>query len=364
MEDSHSNYGFVFQVALAFFAPWVGAIGPWRKNRNDGADVLAIDFDDAYQGVGLAGTVADCVPQAHGDRRLAPNLGGTRRMRRKHLSCTSRVTDAAGTSLNATSVSLSVHLRPDLRVALLALGLLLPVYAAGQPAASGSGWLGTLGIGPVAFPKYVGGKELQVLPLPIAYFTYEDWFYVNLYRAGAYVWGSEDKKRGISLSVEPRLGFHGHDGPRLEGMATRRNSLSAGPTFDWQSGRTAFSLGYFTDLSRASGGGYADLFLNRTVVHDDRWDASLSVEVTRLDSKIVDYYFGVPASEATPTRPEYQPGASTNVTLWITGQYNLTKREALMFGSNLMRLGAAAADSPIVERRLVPLFYLGIGLIL
>jgi outer membrane scaffolding protein for murein synthesis (MipA/OmpV family) len=70
----------------------------------------------------------------------------------------------------------------------------------------------------------------------------------------------------------------------------------------------------------------------------------------------------VPLSEATPTRPQYEPGASTNVTLWLTGQYNLTKREALMFGTNLMRLGRAAADSPIVEQKLAPLFYVGIGL--
>lgn len=250
----------------------------------------------------------------------------------------------------------------QLCAAVLAFGLLLPACAAAQVASSASGWSGTLGIGPVAFPEYIGGKELQVLPLPLAYVTYKDWFYVNLYRAGAYVWGSEDKKKGMSLSFEPRLGFHANDGPRLEGMATRRSSVSAGPTFDWQSGPNALSLGYFTDLSHASGGGYADLFLNRTVVHDNRWDASLSVEVTRLDSKIVDYYFGVPASEATPTRPTYQPGASTNATLWVTGQYNMTRREALMFGTNLMRLGRAAADSPIVEQKIVPLFYVGIGL--
>jgi outer membrane scaffolding protein for murein synthesis (MipA/OmpV family) len=245
---------------------------------------------------------------------------------------------------------------------LLLFGLLLPACAAAQAPSGASGWSGTLGVGPVAFPRYIGGKDLQVLPLPIAYVSYEEWFYVELYRAGAYVWGSEDKKKGISFSVEPRLGFHSKDGARLEGMATRRGSISGGPTFDWQSGANAFSLGYFTDLSHASGGGYADVLMNRTFIHDERWDASWTVEITRLDSKIVDYYFGVPLSEATPTRPQYEPGASTNVTLWLTGQYNLTKREALMFGTNLMRLGRAAADSPIVEQKLAPLFYVGIGL--
>jgi MipA family protein len=251
-----------------------------------------------------------------------------------------------------------------LRCVLLAFGLLSPVCAAAQALApaGASGWSGTLGIGPVALPRYVGGRALQVLPLPIAYVTYDEWFYVNLYRAGAYIWGSEDKKKGISLAVEPRLGFHANDGERLAGMATRRGSISGGPTFDWQSGANALSLAYFFDLSSASNGGYADFLFNRTFVHDARWDVSWTVELSRLDSKVVDYYFGVPPSEATATRPAYQPGATTNVTLWITGQYNLTKRAALMFGANATRLGPAAADSPIVERRFAPLVYLGLGI--
>jgi MipA family protein len=247
---------------------------------------------------------------------------------------------------------------------LLAFGLLLPVCpsAKAQAPAAASGWSGTLGVGPVALPRYVGGKDLQVLPLPIAYVTYKEWFYVNLYRVGGYLWGSDDKKSGISLAVEPRLGYHANDGARLAGMATRRGSLSGGPTFDWQSGANALSLGYFSDLSHASGGGYADLLFNRTLVHDARWDASWTIELSRFDSKVVNYYFGVAPSEATPTRPLYQPGATTNVTLWLTGQYNLTKRDALMFGTNLMRLGHAASESPIVERGLAPLVYLGLGI--
>ncbi len=32
-----------------------------------------------------------------------------------------------------------------------------------------------------------------------------------------------------------------------------------------------------------------------------------------------------------------------------------------MFGASVSRFGSAAADSPIVERRLAPLIYLGLG---
>jgi outer membrane protein len=230
-----------------------------------------------------------------------------------------------------------------------------------QAASTNSGWVGTLGAGPVFIPKYEGGNDMHVLPLPIAYVTYNDWFFVNLFRAGAYVWGSEDKKKGISFAVEPHLGFHANDGVRLEGMATRRNSLSGGPTFDWQGERGALSLGYFYDLSNTSNGGYFDVLFDTPFIKNDRWDVSWTIELSRLDSRVVNYYFGVPPSEVTATRPLYQPGATTKITPWITGQYNWTKRTALMFGVNVTRLGAAAAHSPIVERPLAPLLYIGLG---
>ena len=87
-----------------------------------------------------------------------------------------------------------------------------------------------------------------------------------------------------------------------------------------------------------------------------------TIEFTRLDARVAGYYFGVTPPEATSSRPAYQPGAATNLTLWLTGQHNLGKRYALLFGANVTRLGTGAARSPIVERRDSPLFYLGIGL--
>ncbi len=251
-------------------------------------------------------------------------------------------------------------IRRAARAALLAL-CLASGAALAQSAPSPSGWAGTLGAGPLLVPKYTGGREITVIPAPIAYVTYGEWFYINLFRAGAYVWGSEDKKSGIGFALEPRLGFHSNDGAKLAGMATRRSSLSGGVTYDWQDGPNALSLGRFADVSRASGGGYWDLILNRSLRHDERWDVSATLEFSRLDAKVVRYYFGVTADEATAERPAYAPGATNNVTPWLTGQYNFTKRHALMFGANVTRLGMSAAASPIVERRTASFVYVGYG---
>ena len=233
--------------------------------------------------------------------------------------------------------------------------------ARAQSAQTTDGWHGTVGAGPVFVPKYTGGSHMQGLLLPIAYVDYNDRFYVNLFRAGAYVWSTADKKTGIAFAVEPRLGYSSGDGAKLAGMQTRRSSLQGGPTIDTEGAWGSLSVGYFTDLSGNSHGGYLDALYNKTLVKDERWTLNGSLQASRLDSKITNYYFGVLPGEATPARAFYQPGATTNVTLWMTGQYNLTPKEALMFGANVTRLGSAAADSPIVERRTVPLFYVGLG---
>ena len=224
------------------------------------------------------------------------------------------------------------------------------------------GWTGTLGGGAVVFPKYTGGNALQAVPLPIAYVDYNGWFHVNLFRAGAYFWASENKKQGLSIAMEPRIGFRSGEGPRLAGLAARRSSIFGGPAFNAENDWGSMSLGYFTDLSNASRGGYYDLLLNRPLLKNERWDVSGSLELSRQNAKVVNYYFGVSSAEATPGRAAYAPGSATNATLWLTGQYNLDKRYAVMFGANVMRLGASAAASPIVERRDVPFLYLGLGI--
>jgi outer membrane protein len=233
--------------------------------------------------------------------------------------------------------------------------------AGAQTATNSSGWHGTLGIGPVFVPKYIGSANLEALPLPIAYVDHADQFYVNLFRAGAYLWSASDKKKGISFAVEPRLGFSANSGVKLTGMETRRGSLQGGPTFDWEGVLGSVSVGYFTDLTGASRGGYLDALYDKSFVSNERWKLNGSIEISRLNSKIVNYYFGVRPTEIAPNRPIYQPGATTNVTFWITGQYNLTRQYALMFGANVAQLGSAAGNSPIVDRRQAPLFYFGLG---
>ncbi|MHB8623069.1 MAG: MipA/OmpV family protein [Sulfuricaulis sp.] len=215
----------------------------------------------------------------------------------------------------------------------------------------------------IYYPQYTGSASYETSPLPLAILEYDETYYVHLDRAGVRLLSNEDKSMAFGLAVEPRFGFRPEDGPRLSGMATRRNSIEGGLSFELETSELSFTAAYFTDLSRTSGGQSWQLSFYHELLDRGPWDLGVHVDFDRADSKIVQYYFGVRADEATATRPSYQPGDTLNSSLGFSGAYKLNKQYAMLFGGELTLLGAAAAHSPIVERRNDSMGYLGLGVI-
>jgi outer membrane protein len=222
---------------------------------------------------------------------------------------------------------------------------------------------GYLGAGVISMPKYVGGTDNAPKPVPIAIIEYEETVYVHFDRAGIRLWNSPDRKMALGLAVQPRFGFHPQDGIRLGGMSTRHDSLEGGVAFEWELPQVSLSAAYFTDWSETSDGKSWRFSLDRQLVDSGAWDISAYLDLDYANAKIVQYYFGVRADESTATRPAYQPGGAVISSLGLSGAYKLSKDYALLFGSELSYLGAAAADSPIVQRRNGLMGYLGLGLV-
>jgi outer membrane protein len=232
--------------------------------------------------------------------------------------------------------------------------------AADEPAKAG-GWAGTAAIGPLAFPRYAGGRGTQVWAVPLLSINYEETFYVEIQRMGVYVLSSADKKLGLGLAVEPRFGFSAKDGPRLAGMSTRKTGLDGGLMLDWDIDVLAFSIAQFGDLNRSSRGRSQRFSVYRPLVKDDRWEFGALLAADRMDAKVANYYFGIPAAESTASRPAYRPGTTTNVSLGVSGTRRIDAHGALIFGANITRLGGEAARSPITETRRAAIYYLGYG---
>jgi MipA family protein len=222
---------------------------------------------------------------------------------------------------------------------------------------------GYIGAGARATSKYTGGAGGRTSVVPLLQFDYKEAFYVYLDRVGMRFWSSDDKKMALGIAAEPRFGFRAADGPRLQGMATRRDRVEGGPSFEWEMPQISLNIAYFTDWAGAGGGQSLRFYLIRQLLDSTRWDISAYAGFQRDSAKTVRYYFGVPADEATPDRPAYQPGASFNPNLGVNGAYKLGNGYALLFGADALLLGAGAGDSPIVERRRELTAYLGIGLV-
>ncbi len=221
---------------------------------------------------------------------------------------------------------------------------------------------GYLGAGAMVMPRYTGGAGYETQPVPLAMIEYKETAYVHLDRAGVRLWNSRDKTMALGIAAQPRFGFHDRDGARLTGMATRRDAIEGGAAFEWQLPTWSLSAAWFTDWSNTSGGRSFDLSVERDLLERGPWDIGAYLDLDYADAKVTRYYFGVRPDEATAARPYYQPGAALTSSVGLTGAYLLGKDYALLFGGELSTLGAAAADSPIVQKRTGLTAYLGLGL--
>lgn len=69
------------------------------------------------------------------------------------------------------------------------------------------------------------------------------------------------------------------------------------------------------------------------------------------DANLNNYYYGVLPSEATATRPAYEPGRGVNAELGLSAVYRLSERWRMLGSVSATRWPAAVRASPIVEKR-------------
>ena len=189
------------------------------------------------------------------------------------------------------------------------------------------------------------GARFDVLPL---YLYESDSVYLHAYRFGL--------KHSPTLGSRAELflahRFEGFPFDRipvpLSGMASREPGFDVGAgfqqSFEW--GRVYGELMH--DISNVSRG--TELRLGY------EWDLQIGrlglrpgLMVSSRNSKLNDYYYGVLASEANASRPEYHPGAGLNGQLGLYARYELNDRWRLLGGVTLTRWASGVRRSPITD---------------
>ena len=163
----------------------------------------------------------------------------------------------------------------------------------------------------------------------------------------------------IRTKVALGEGYKASKSPYLSGMETRSGSVYLGGASTWRAGFASFSLDYLKDVSGNSKGSQLAFGIERSFVFDRLYQVTPHASITRLDSKYVDYYYGVKASEATPSRPEYV-GKSTNQTqLGVRFGVMLTPHQRVLLDVSDQHWGSGISKSPLVDKASAPAFQLG-----
>lgn len=215
------------------------------------------------------------------------------------------------------------------------------------------------GIGIGVLPKTSGSDDFRLLVLPIINANYGDRFYINALQAGVWLLDSDDKRLRFGVATQARFGWDADDGKLTRGMNDRDFTVDLGPTVRWQTDYGTFNAQWGFDVGGASHGQAVELQYIKNLIRGNTFKLNGSMGVTWNSHKFNDYYFGVGASETSPSRPAYSAGSGTEFKVGVNGSYAVDKDSFVLFGTSVTRLSDEQATSPIVETRMQPFAYLG-----
>lgn len=220
---------------------------------------------------------------------------------------------------------------------------------------------GRVGLGMVRSAKYIGSSETQYWPAPLASLRFGEVGYFEYSQAGLYIWANEQKNTGIAIIASPRFGVSASDGAHLTGISRRRSSLEMGVSLDYGSEEGGVSVALLQDVTGASRGSTVRAIGQRSLELGSHFGVDAELSIDWLSARTGNYYFAVDSHETTPTRSRYRPGRGFEFDAALRFHLDFGKRSTLLFGYQATLLGHRFVDSPLVERRLNHLMYLGYG---
>ncbi|HEX4299501.1 MAG TPA: MipA/OmpV family protein [Gammaproteobacteria bacterium] len=219
---------------------------------------------------------------------------------------------------------------------------------------AGAGWIFGAGVA-VTNPGYVGYSR-QITPLPLVFYHYGRFFFAGF--AGGYLLSNGDHYR-VALVLQPTLNrLSSSDSPELAGIQNRQWSLAGGANLETFGDWGHLNVGVFHDLLDRNNGTSANLGY-RFPFHAGAWTLSPGIGLRWEDSNLTDYYYGVSAAEARPSRPAYSPGSATSPYASLGVSTPLSEHWQVRGDITYLRFGGAIHDSPIVDRSGSPTIFIG-----
>ncbi|WP_154231798.1 MipA/OmpV family protein [Vibrio cholerae] len=165
----------------------------------------------------------------------------------------------------------------------------------------------------------------------------------------------------IKASIVGRLRFDGYrasDSDFLFGMKDRDSAFDAGLEVSYDTEWGTISASYVSDVSNKHKGNELQVSISKAYAFK-KISILPYINVNRLDSKLVDYYYGVTKSEETNVRKAYVGEAANTISVGINSTFQMSDSYQFITGINFKVVGEEISDSPIVEGHNQLLLYVG-----
>ena len=156
----------------------------------------------------------------------------------------------------------------------------------------------------------------------------------------------------VSMGLRLRYageGYEADDSPYLQGMAERKASFWLGGSASWRTSWATLSAEVLADGSGESKGTRMTVGLERSF-SSGKFEFTPRIAAHHVDSKYVNYYYGVRAEEATALRPFHAGKSTTNFEAGLRIGYSLAPKHKLSLDLSTTRFGSGIKDSPLVDR--------------
>jgi outer membrane scaffolding protein for murein synthesis (MipA/OmpV family) len=147
------------------------------------------------------------------------------------------------------------------------------------------------------------------------------------------------------------LGFYNNGViDELRGIKTRHYDFDAGLRLTRRFKNSQISFEYLHDISSTHNGWVINSFVSQ-ILPWRNWEFRSGVGISAYSADFTNYYFGIEASEATPSRPVYKSNTSTSIMFELHAEYPISQNWVFLAGWLTTWFSKEIDDSPIISQR-------------
>lgn len=214
-----------------------------------------------------------------------------------------------------------------------------------------------LGLGPAISPDYEGSDNYRIRALPLISFRYRDLVEVDNNHLRVNFFGFNPTVHSRHFRAGPQLnidfGRDETDDPALAGLGNIGTSVELGIFGSYSTGSVRTRFRFLHDVAGGHSGSKVIGDVRTVLLKTDKAAVSASVSATWVDNNYMDKFFSINQAQSLASgMPVFNAGAGLKDTgVGITGNYQFSRRWAVLVHADYRRLLGDAADSPIVSLR-------------